>query len=178
MFRMRACAQRRLAIWWRARSTSFLVFRLTAGAAHVTDVNEMHRTLCSISRPNRSMTGCSISSACRAAYCPVSSSGDPWQRKVDCRYPDGIPIAALPVINVRLCSARRVFDVGDAKCTYGTGAFILVENTGASSFVPEHGLLDGVEARAADRLAPRRLGLCRGAAAVASRCLGLVGSAK
>ncbi|MEZ4247335.1 MAG: FGGY-family carbohydrate kinase [Polyangiales bacterium] len=46
--------------------------------------------------------------------------------------PDGIPIAGMA--GDQQAAGQTCFEVGDAKCTYGTGAFLL-QNTG-TTFVP------------------------------------------
>jgi glycerol kinase len=54
--------------------------------------------------------------------------------------PDGVPIAGLAGDQHAALFGQACFDEGDAKCTYGTGAFLLV-NTGARPVPSGAGLL-------------------------------------
>jgi glycerol kinase len=54
--------------------------------------------------------------------------------------PDGIPIAGMAGDQHAALFGQACFDPGDAKCTYGTGAFLLV-NTGATPIPSRFGLL-------------------------------------
>ena len=57
--------------------------------------------------------------------------------------PDGIPIAGIAGDQQAALFGQACFEPGDAKCTYGTGAFILM-NTGAEPVASESGLLTTV----------------------------------
>ena len=57
--------------------------------------------------------------------------------------PDGIPVAAMIGDQQGALFGQACFQPGLAKCTYGTGAFILL-NTGAAPRTSEHGLLTTV----------------------------------
>ncbi|MBF0442255.1 MAG: glycerol kinase, partial [Oligoflexales bacterium] len=57
--------------------------------------------------------------------------------------PDGIPIAGILGDQQAALAGQACFDVGDAKCTYGTGAFMLL-NTGNKRLYSTHGLLTTV----------------------------------
>lgn len=61
--------------------------------------------------------------------------------------PDGIPVAAVIGDQQAALFGQACFDEGLAKCTYGTGAFILM-NTGAAPKASRHGLLTTVGWRA------------------------------
>ena len=54
--------------------------------------------------------------------------------------PDGIPIAGVAGDQQAALYGQDCFDPGDAKCTYGTGAFLLM-NTGAEPMRSSRGLL-------------------------------------
>jgi glycerol kinase len=54
--------------------------------------------------------------------------------------PDGIPIAGIAGDQHAALFGQTCFEPGDAKCTYGTGAFVLV-NTGNARKVSQAGLL-------------------------------------
>ena len=57
--------------------------------------------------------------------------------------PDGIPISGMLGDQQAALAGQGCFEVGDAKCTYGTGAFMLL-NTGASALKSSAGLLTTV----------------------------------
>lgn len=54
--------------------------------------------------------------------------------------PDGIAVAGMAGDQQSALFGQACFSVGSAKCTYGTGAFVLM-NTGADMVQSEHGLL-------------------------------------
>ncbi|MEJ2201980.1 MAG: FGGY-family carbohydrate kinase, partial [Desulfuromonadaceae bacterium] len=57
--------------------------------------------------------------------------------------PDGIPIAGMAGDQQAALFGQLCFEPGDAKCTYGTGAFLL-ENTGEQPVRSQNGLLSTV----------------------------------
>ncbi len=57
--------------------------------------------------------------------------------------PDGVPIAGLAGDQQSALFGQACFEPGQAKCTYGTGAFILM-NTGERPVMSSHGLLTTV----------------------------------
>ena len=124
---------------------TFLVFRLTAGAAHVTDVTNASRTLLFDLETESFDDGLLDLLGVPRSILPklVSSSEIYGITKGLTVLPDGIPIAGIAGDQHAALFGQACFDVGDAKCTYGTGAFILV-NTGARRVRSEHGLLTTV----------------------------------
>jgi glycerol kinase len=64
--------------------------------------------------------------------------------------PDGVPIAGMAGDQQSALFGQTCFAVGDAKCTYGTGAFLLV-NTGSEPTRSEHGLVTTIGWRIGDR---------------------------
>jgi glycerol kinase len=66
--------------------------------------------------------------------------------------PDGIPIAGIAGDQQAALFGQACSQVGDAKCTYGTGAFVLV-NTGAEPRWSRHGLLTTVAWKIRDDVA-------------------------
>ena len=100
---------------------------------------------CSISTRSRGPTSCSSCSACRARCCrrscrrraPIGTTqGVPGLA-------DGIPIAGIAGDQQSALFGQACFAPGDAKCTYGTGAFILM-NTGDAPVQSKSGLLTTV----------------------------------
>jgi glycerol kinase len=57
--------------------------------------------------------------------------------------PDGIPIHGIAGDQQAALFGQACFSAGEAKCTYGTGAFVML-NTGARAIPSEHGLLTTV----------------------------------
>jgi glycerol kinase len=57
--------------------------------------------------------------------------------------PDGVPVAGIAGDQQSALFGQACFEPGDAKCTYGTGAFILM-NTGAAPVASRAGLLSTV----------------------------------
>jgi glycerol kinase len=124
---------------------TYLMWRLTAGAAHVTEP----------------------SNACRTMLWPLH--GDGWSEEMtellrvpmrmlpDVRpcagvfghtravpgLPDDIPICGVAGDQQAALFGQACFSPGQAKCTYGTGAFAVL-NTGDSPVLSRHGLLTSV----------------------------------
>jgi glycerol kinase len=121
---------------------SWLVYRLSGGKAHVTDASNASRTLFYDIGKGRwdeelaavlrvPMALLPEVRSCSEVY--AHSSGVPG-------LPDGIPIAGMAGDQQAALFGQTCFEVGDAKCTYGTGAFLLT-NTGTSLVHSENGLL-------------------------------------
>jgi glycerol kinase len=65
--------------------------------------------------------------------------------------PDGIPVAGMAGDQQAALFGQACFDPGEGKCTYGTGAFLLV-NTGARPVVSQAGLLTTVAWQLGERV--------------------------
>ena len=124
---------------------SYLVHRLSGGAAHVTDVTNASRTLLmslrslawddellELFRVPRAVLPTIVPSAARIATTRAFPS-----------LPDGVPITGIAGDQQAALFGQACFGVGDAKCTYGTGAFVLA-NIGAEPRASRHGLLTTV----------------------------------
>jgi glycerol kinase len=57
--------------------------------------------------------------------------------------PDGVPVAGLAGDQQAALAGQACFAPGESKCTYGTGAFLLM-NTGSEPVASKHGLLTTV----------------------------------
>jgi len=130
---------------------TFLLWRLTDGAVHRTDVTNASRTLMYDIRTgawdDELLGHLSVPSALLPEVCGCSEVyGE--TRGID-GLPDGIPIAGIAGDQQAALFGQTCFAVGDAKCTYGTGAFLL-QNTGSEARVSEHGLLTTVAWRIGD----------------------------
>jgi glycerol kinase len=124
---------------------SFLLWRLTGGAVHATDVTNASRTLLfDLHTLSWSDELCDLMGVPRALLPNVvPSSGVCGQTKGVPGLPDGIPIAGLAGDQQSALFGQACFGVGDAKCTYGTGAFILM-NTGDKPVASRSGLVTTV----------------------------------
>jgi glycerol kinase len=121
---------------------SLLASRLSAGALHITDATNASRTLMYDLR-----RGCWDPDL--LAILRVPSQVLPEVRSCSEIYghtkglsvlPDGIPIAGIAGDQQAALFGQTCFRAGEAKCTYGTGAFLLM-NTGSDAMRSEHGLL-------------------------------------
>ncbi|MCA9532400.1 MAG: glycerol kinase GlpK [Myxococcales bacterium] len=130
---------------------SWLVNRLTAGEVHVTDATNASRTL--LFDIHRGAWDAELAGLLRVpmAMLPeVRSCSEVYGvTKGVPAMPDGIPIAGMAGDQQAALFGQTCFEVGDAKCTYGTGAFILM-NTGKTPVPSEHGLLTTVAWRLGD----------------------------
>ena len=121
---------------------TYVTWRLTGGASHVTDPSNASRTL--------------LYDLAKGGWDPellellqVPDSLLPEVRDNDSTFgttkgldflPDGIPIAALLGDQQAALFGQACFDEGEVKCTYGTGAFLIL-NTGFSIVRSKRGLL-------------------------------------
>ncbi|MGB5682951.1 MAG: glycerol kinase GlpK [Polyangiales bacterium] len=130
---------------------SWLVYRLSGGKVHVTDASNASRTLLydiSDQRWDEELAAVlrvpmgllPEVRSCSEVY--AHTSGVPG-------VPDGIPIAGMAGDQQAALFGQTCFNVGDAKCTYGTGAFLLT-NTGAEVVHSNNGLLTTIAWRIGD----------------------------
>ena len=124
---------------------SYLLWRLTGGAVHATDVTNASRTLLfdlnALAWSDELLALFEIPRAILPEVVP--SSGIAGQTAGVPGLPDGIPIAGLAGDQQSALFGQACFAPGDAKCTYGTGAFILM-NTGDRPVASRAGLLTTV----------------------------------
>jgi glycerol kinase len=124
---------------------AYLVWQLSGGEAHVTDVSNASRTLlmdlATLQWDQGLLDILNVPAnvlpeirSCSEIY--ATTKGFPG-------LPDGIPIAGMAGDQQSALFGQACFDVGDAKCTYGTGAFILM-NTGDQIVPSDNGLLTTV----------------------------------
>jgi glycerol kinase len=124
---------------------SYLIWRLTGGKTHVTDVTNASRTLlmnlrtlawddgmCSLFGVPRALLPTIVPSA--GSIAKTSGAGD---------IPDGVPICGIAGDQQAALFGQACFNEGDVKCTYGTGAFVLI-HTGARPVMSRFGLLTTV----------------------------------
>lgn len=124
---------------------SFLVWRLSGGAAHVTDVSNASRTLLmdlkSLSWDNEMLKTFQVPKEVLPKI--VSNSEIYAVTKNVPGLPDGIPIAGMAGDQQAALFGQACFEAGAAKCTYGTGSFILM-NTGSKIVYSKNKMLTTV----------------------------------
>jgi len=124
---------------------SYLVWQLTGGERHVTDVSNAART----SLMNlKTLAWDSELAECfevprELLPSIVPTSGVLGHTRGVRGLPDGIPIAGMAGDQQAALFGQACFGVGDAKCTFGTGSFIVM-NTGDELLHSHAGLLTTV----------------------------------
>ena len=164
---------------------SFLVYRLAGGgsaAPHVTDSTNASRTLLmDLQRLAWSEPMCELLAIPRAVLPQiVPSAGVIAKTRGAPGLPDGIPIAGIAGDQHAALFGQACLAAGDAKCTYGTGAFLLV-NVGAQAVPSRFGLLSTLGFQTKDQVFYALEGsvFIAGAAVQWLRDgLGIIGSAK
>jgi glycerol kinase len=121
---------------------SFLIWRLTGGQVFATDMTNASRTLLLDLK-----TAGWDSDLCRYFGVPLAllpkvlpSAGDFGVTRGLSFLPDGLPIAGVAGDQQAALVGQMGFSAGDAKCTYGTGAFFLL-HTGNQLIHSKHRLL-------------------------------------
>ena len=124
---------------------SYLVWRLTGGAAHVTDVSNASRTLLfDLHTLDWSARLCELLKVPRQLLPDVRSSSERYgETRGLPGLRDGVPVCGIAGDQQAALFGQACFAVGDAKCTYGTGAFMLM-NTGQRAVPSKNGLLTTV----------------------------------
>jgi glycerol kinase len=127
-----------LLIWWLAGGAS-------AGAPHVIEVSNASRTsLMHLDTLDWDPWLCDLFRVPRPVLPRiVPSTGVVARTRGFEPLPDGVPIAGVAGDQQAALFGQACFAPGDAKCTYGTGAF-LVLNTGGERVRSAHGLLSTV----------------------------------
>lgn len=124
---------------------SWLVWQLTAGVAHVTDVTNASRTLLmnlkKLKWDKKLLKTFGVPASCLPEI--RSCSEIYGETKNVPGLPDGIPIAGIAGDQQAALFGQTCFEVGEAKCTYGTGSFLLL-NIGSKPTLSKHGLLTSV----------------------------------
>ena len=131
---------------------TWLVYKLTGGQAHVTDVSNASRTLLMDLRTLlwddelRSLLG--VPAACLPQ---IRGSAEVYGTTRGMKsLPDGIPVSGMAGDQQAALFGQACFEPGESKCTYGTGAFLLM-NTGDTPVRSTAGLLTTVAWRLGDR---------------------------
>jgi glycerol kinase len=123
---------------------SFLLWRLTGGAVHATDVSNASRTLLfDIHRLDWDDELLAIVGVPRAVLPEVRPTSGVFAETAPHLFGRPIPIAALAGDQQAATFGQACLEPGQAKNTYGTGAFLLL-NTGSQPRASANGLLSTV----------------------------------
>ena len=124
---------------------SFLVWQLSGGENHVTDVSNASRTLLmDLETLQWDAALMDILQVPASVLPSIRGSSEVYGvTKGFEGLPDGIPIAGMAGDQQSALFGQTCFAVGEAKCTYGTGCFVLM-NTGSEVVRSENGLLTTV----------------------------------
>ena len=144
---------------------SFLVWWLAGGAAaqapHVIEATNASRTsLMHLDTLRWDPWLCELFRVPAAALPRiVPSTGEVARTRGFSPLPDGVPIAGIAGDQQAALFGQACFEPGDAKCTYGTGAFLVV-NTGRERARSRNGLLSTVAWQVAGEVAYALEGSC------------------
>jgi len=121
---------------------SFLLWRLTGGASHKTDISNASRTLLMDLSTGQWDPALLELFDVPSELLPeiVSNSEHYGEVRGVPGLKDGTPVCGMAGDQQAALFGQACFDVGDAKCTYGTGAFLLM-NTGSEIVHSEHKML-------------------------------------
>lgn len=124
---------------------SFLIWKLTGGETHATDVSNASRTqLMNIKTGKWDEALLKIFGVPQSLLPQIrSSSGVIGHTKGLTFLPDGIPVSGVAGDQQAALFGQTCFEAGEAKCTYGTGSFLLM-NTGGKLTHSKSGLLTTV----------------------------------
>jgi glycerol kinase len=124
---------------------TYLLWRLTGGVSHKTDVSNASRTqLMNIMKGDwdkELLKIFAVPANMLPEICP--SSFDFGKTKGVAGLTDGIPISGIAGDQQAALFGQTCFSAGEAKCTFGTGSFILM-NTGSKRVKSKSGILTTV----------------------------------
>ncbi|HTU89723.1 MAG TPA: glycerol kinase GlpK, partial [Gemmataceae bacterium] len=130
---------------------SFLLWRLTGGRVHATDRTNASRTLLfHLHRAAWDEELCRFFEVPIGLLPQVKASRDDFGQTAELSFlPAGVPIAAVAGDQQAALFGQCAFQPGEAKCTYGTGAFFL-QHLGSRPVLSRHRLLTTVAASGAE----------------------------
>jgi len=131
---------------------TWLVYKLTGHAAHVTDVSNASRTLLlDLKKLTWDDEMRALFGVPSEVLPEVRASAEPYgTTRGLTSLPDGIPISGMAGDQQAALFGQACFSPGEAKCTYGTGAFLLM-NTGQTPVTSNSGLLTTVAWKLSDK---------------------------
>lgn len=126
---------------------SWLLWNLTAGKTHATDLSNASRTLLlNLDSARWDAELCRFFDVPEAILPALQPSASRFGVTADLGFlPAGIPITGVAGDQQAALFGQGGFHAGDAKCTYGTGAFFLL-HTGAARIRSTHRLLTSLAA--------------------------------
>jgi glycerol kinase len=132
---------------------SFLIHHLTGGRAHVADATNASRTLLlNLHTGQWDDDLCRFFGVPRAVLPEVKPSAADFGTTAGLDFlPDGLPIAGVAGDQQAALFGQCGFTAGEAKCTYGTGAFFLL-HVGDRPLLSKHRLLTSLAANPDGRL--------------------------
>lgn len=109
---------------------SFLVWKLTGGRSHITDVSNASRTmLMNIQRGEWDKDLLKLFGVPESMLPKITPSSGALARTEGLDFlPSGLPIAGIAGDQQAALFGQAGFDVGDVKCTFGTGSFLLLNS--------------------------------------------------
>src|SRR5437016_2611444 len=121
---------------------TWLLWKLTRGRVHATDVSNASRTLClNLASVDWDDRMCALLDVPPEVLPTLVDSSGPCAETADLGWlPRGVPIAGIAGDQQAALFGQACFKPGEAKNTYGTGCFALL-NTGDRPVVSSHGLL-------------------------------------
>lgn len=124
---------------------TFLLWRLTNGESHATDVTNASRTqLMNIKTGKWDKELLKIFNVPESLLPEIKPSSGLFGKTKKCHVlPDGISISGIAGDQQSALFGQACFAVGEAKCTYGTGSFLLM-NTGSKMVSSKSGMLTTV----------------------------------
>jgi glycerol kinase len=124
---------------------TFVIHKLTSGGVHVSDATNASRTLLmNLARIEWDPSLCELFRVPASVLPRIVGSAEVVGTTKGLSFlPDGIPIAGIAGDQQAALFGQACFEEGDAKCTYGTGAFALM-NIGARPVFSTHGLVTTV----------------------------------
>ncbi len=132
---------------------TYLTWRLTGGRVHVTDASNASRTLLmNLETLDWDDDLLALMEVPRAVLPEIRGSSEVYGETWNCPpLPDGVPVAGMAGDQQAALFGQLCFEPGTAKCTYGTGAFLLM-NTGGRPVASTNGLLTTVAWRIGDEV--------------------------
>jgi glycerol kinase len=124
---------------------TFLLWRLTNGASHKTDISNASRTmLMNLKTGQWDDELLKLFSVPRNLLPEICDSSGTFgvTKNID-GLPDGIPIAGIAGDQQAALFGQTCYKIGDVKCTFGTGSFLLM-NTGSLPVASKSGMLTTV----------------------------------
>ncbi len=131
---------------------SYLIWQLSGGVSHVSDVSNASRTsLMNIKTGKWDKQLLDLFEVPEAILPSIVPSSGILGHTLGVKgLPDGIPIAGVAGDQQSALFGQACFNAGEAKCTYGTGSFILM-NTGSELVHSNSGLLTTIAWQLGDK---------------------------